>query len=160
MAHDRVTYLVFGVALMCLLLSVVAVAKAEEPALPQPVIPASLDSSASDPVRDIIRKELYAIRARDADAAFALISPDLHEKFENAKNYLSQMRFEYRPIYNHEDFTFTERHHVNGGTVQKVEIEGPYDEEPLTIMYRVEPQENGALAIDSFTILEAESEPL
>ena len=165
MAHDRVTYLVFGVAVMCLLLSVVAAtARAEDAVLlPQPEAitptPASLDPAAADPVKDLIRRELQAIRNRDADTAFALISPDLHEKFETAKNYLSHMRFEYRTIYNHAEFTFLESHDVNGATVQKVEIEDR-NGTPITIMYRIEPQESGSLAIDSFTILEAESDPI
>ena len=114
-----------------------------------------------DPARTLIIRQLAAIQMRDADLAWSLATADFHEKFSSAQKFLAGVRFEHRPLYNHEDYSFIERHPVEGGEVQKIEVRDRYTGESATVIYRLEQQENGEWLIDSFTVLNAgEAEPI
>ena len=117
-------------------------------------------SAATQSAQDVISKQLTAIRTRDADTAYSMMTHDFHENFEDAKNFLSDLRFEHRAIYNHEDFTFLDKQSSSGPvSLQKVRINDHYGI-PITVIYRLEQQEDGSWLIDSFTILDAEAQPI
>lgn len=115
---------------------------------------ASIPPETLTKAQDIIKKQLAAISDRNAEAAFDFMSPPAHEDFTNANDFLSNMRFEYGPIYNHMDMKFL-GHFENGATtVQKVSLKDRYSAESVTVIYKLKLQDNGAWLIDSFTILD------
>lgn len=112
-------------------------------------------------VQDVITQQLNAIHDRNADAAYATMSHDFHENFEDSRNFMNDLRFRHRAIYNHEDFTFLDKQGSSTGPValQKVRMNDHYGE-PITVIYRLEQQDDGSWLIDSFTILDAEAQPI
>lgn len=110
-------------------------------------------------VHDVISAQLAAIRARDADAAYALMTHDFHEENLDALTFMATMRFDQRAIYNHEEFTFLDKQGSGPVTIQKVRINDHYGD-PVTVIYRLEEQGDGSWLIDSFTILNAEAQPI
>lgn len=116
---------------------------------------------AANPVEDVIRRQMAAIKARNGELAFALTTADFHEKYDDGGNFLGDLRLEHRTLYNHESYRFIKRHNVPGGFIQTVEVRGRYDGEiPVTVIFRVEEQPDGSLLIDSFTVLDTEAQPL
>ncbi len=118
-----------------------------------------ISAEINDPVHDIITQQLEAIKTRDADLAFSLTTDNFHEKFNDALKFLGEIRFEYRPIYNHESYSFLSRHDMKGALLQKVEMEDRYGD-PVIVIYKLKEQENGGWLIDSFTILDLEAQPI
>ena len=144
--------------ILCLFLALAIAlpAHADDPAHP-PVTniaaPAAA-ATAGDPVRDLIAQQMEAIRARDADQAFDHTKAAFHDHYNTAQNFLSHVRFEYRPLYNHKGFSFLDSHEIDGGgLLQKVEVEDRYGNTPVTVIFRLQHQENGQWLIDSFTML-------
>lgn len=116
--------------------------------------PAVPPTAAADAVRDLITRQMEAIRARDAEAAFAQTSPSFHEHFDTAKKFLSHIRFEQRALYNHSGFTFLDRHDIDGGGVlQKISVRDSFGGAPVTAVFRLEQDANGQWLIDSLAIL-------
>lgn len=105
-------------------------------------------------IHELIREQLTAIRARDAEQAFALTTGALHEKYDTAGKFLSEMRFMYRPVYNHESYRFLEQVETDtGGLIQRVEVEYPHGD-PTVVIYRLKRTADGEWAIDSFSLVE------
>ncbi len=114
----------------------------------------SIAAAAGDPARDLITRQMEAIRARDAEQAFAHTTAAFHEHYDTPQNFLSHVRFEYRPLYNHKEFAFLDSHELDGGgLLQKVKVEDSYGEDPVTVIFRLQKQDDGQWLIDSFTIL-------
>jgi hypothetical protein len=115
-----------------------------------------------DPAQDLISRQLHAIRLRDADLAWSLATDDFHKKFETSKDFLSHLRFQLRPIYNHEDYKFLDQpatqDSAQDSMIRKVEMADP-DGEPITVIYRLERQ-GGQWLIDSFAVLPSEADPI
>ena len=143
--------------ILCLFLTLCAVAPAhaEDPApLPVTSVAAPAAATAGDPVRDLIARQMEAIRDRDAEQAFAHTTAAFHEHYNTAQNFLSHVRFEYRPLYNHKEFAFLDSHEIDGGgLLQKVKVEDSYGDSPVTVIFRLQKQDDGQWLIDSFTIL-------
>lgn len=115
---------------------------------------ASIPPETLTKAQDIIKKQLAAISERDAEAAFDFMAPPAHEDFTNAGDFLSDMRLEYGPIYNHMDIKFL-GHFENGATtVQKVSLKDRYSAESVTVIYKLKLQDSGTWLIDSFTVLD------
>ncbi len=161
MAFDKITHYIFGLSLVCIILTIVAIsAHADEsPNAAQDGLITEISTKASNPAHELIRRQLSAISDRDADLAYALTTDHFHEKFDTAKEFLSHLRFELRPIYNHENVTFLEQHQTQRGLVQKVKMEDRYGE-PVTVIYRLMQQDEGQWLIDSFAILALEADPI
>lgn len=122
---------------------------------------ASIPPETLNKAQDIIKKQLAAISARDAEAAFDFMSPPAHDDFETASDFLSSMRFEYGPIYNHMDMKFLSHFENGATTVQKVSLKDRYSAESVTVIYKLKLQDNGAWLIDSFTVLDfGEAQPI
>ncbi len=119
---------------------------------------AKMASAAPDKltIQSLISDQLDAIRERDADLAFALTTGTFHEKFDSANEFMSDMRFSYRPIYNHKTYRFLDQIETEtGGLVQRVEVTYARGE-PATVIYRLQRNPDGAWAISSFTVLAGE----
>lgn len=110
----------------------------------------------SKAIQDLISKQLQAISERDADVAYALMTGNFHKKYDTAGKFLSEMRFSYRPVYNHQSFRFLDQTETEtGGLIQRVEVTYT-DGDPTVVIYRLQKDEAGAWGIDSFAILETE----
>lgn len=125
------------------------------PTLPAP----ETKSEEQDVIHGLIRKQLKAIRDRDAEVAYSLTSNKMHKKYDDAKDYLNTMRFDYRPIYNHKIYSFGEQNKIGDAVLQQVSIEDQYGDEVL-VLFRVETKEDKDLAIASFAIIQSEADPL
>lgn len=130
-------------------------AKAEQKLLIQPH-----EAEQTDPVRQLIVRHLEAIKERNAEQAFSLITGNLHEQFNDAGKFLVNMRFEHRAIYNHEKYDFGDQSHGENGMIsQKVSIEDRYGH-TVTVIYRIKEAANKQLLIDSFTVLDDNARPI
>jgi ketosteroid isomerase-like protein len=109
--------------------------------------------------QDAIKAQLSAIRARDADAAYALMTKDFHKEHPDALAFFAKMRFDKRAIYNHEEYTFLDTQGTGPVTLQKVRMNDHYGS-PVTVIYRLEQQADGHWLIDSFTILKIDAQPI
>lgn len=148
------------IACLCLALCTVVPARADDSGAA--VVPTTMardvavvaPAAVADPVRDLITRQMDAIRARDADAAFERTTAAFHEHYDTPRNFLSHVRFEYRALYNHKGFSFLDRHEIEGGGVlQKVSVEDGYGSHPVTVIFRLQKGGDGQWLIDSFTIL-------
>ncbi len=122
---------------------------------PQPEITATnIATTAIDPVQDLISRQMDAIRDRNAEQAFSYTTAGFHEHYNSAQSFLSRMRFEQRPLYNHKDYTFLDRHEIEGGgMLQKVKVQDTYGGDPVTVIFRLEQQPDGTWLIDSYSVL-------
>lgn len=105
-------------------------------------------------IRQLISEQLDAIRDRDAEQAYALTTGVLHDKFDTASKFLSDMRFSYRPVYNHESYRFLDQSETEtGGLIQRVEMSYTHGD-PAIVIYRLKRTADGMWGIDSFSVLE------
>jgi len=160
MKFDKGTYLTFGLALVCILLTLVAIgaASADDKELPQPQ-PVISAISAPNTAHAVISRELQAIKARDANLAYALLSDSFHEKFDTPEAYLAHLRFESRPLYNHDGYTFLDQTRTPDSLIQRVEVKSDRGD-PVTVIYRLKQHNNDEFRIDSFAILGHDDEPI
>lgn len=140
-------------------------AQAEEPPTAQAIavndyIVPEASVPVADPVQAVIIRQLAAIEARNADLAWSLATADFHDKFSSAGKFMGKVRYEYRPLYNHDDYTFLERREANGALVQKVQLRDHYSGAPITVLYRLEQQQDGLWLIDSFVILDSSGQAI
>lgn len=153
---DKGIFFIFCLASLCVLLAVVAgTAKADELTHKTSVTSDTYKLSTADPVQGLIIRQLAAIKARDAQEAFALTSASIHDKYKNAKNYLGHMRFEFRSLYNHEDFQFLDRHNIGADLIQKVQITN-MNNEPVLVIFKLVPDDAKSWVIDSFSVIGGE----
>lgn len=134
-----------------------AAAESQAPVYGPPRAPVAAATAQPDDltIRSLISAQLDAIRARDAGLAFALTTGAFHEKFDTATAFLSDMRFSYRPIYNHKSYRFLDQAETEtGGLLQRVEITYAHGA-PAVVIYRLQRNPEGAWAIGSFTILDS-----
>lgn len=112
-------------------------------------------------IRDIITKQLKAISARDADMAYALTTGTFYKKFNTAGEFLREMRFSYRPVYNHESFRFLDQTPTGAHSlIQRVEVSYTSGD-PTVVIYKLQKDNHGAWGIDSFTIIDTdEGQPI
>ena len=115
--------------------------------------------AAHNSAQDVIKAQLAAIRDRDADAAYSFMTHDFHEENSDALTFMATMRFDNRAIYNHKEFTFLDKQGTGPVTIQKVRMNDHYGD-PVTVIYRLERQEDGSWLIDSFTTLHIEAQPI
>lgn len=132
---------------------------ADDPAPVIDSVTAPVETQNSSAAQEVIRQQLAAIRARDAEAAYAFMTHDFHEVNNDPRQFLAAMRFENRAIYNHDDFTFLNKQGSGPVAIQKVRIHDHYGV-PVTVIYRLEQQEDGSWLIDSFMTLDAEAQPI
>lgn len=120
----------------------------------QPIKTAISSHQDNQDIRQLISDQLDAIRERDAEHAYALTTGALHEKFETPNKFLNDMRFSYRPVYNHESYRFLDQSETEtGGLIQRVEVTYTHGD-PAIVIYRLKRNADGGWGIDSFSILE------
>lgn len=155
---ERADIFVFGVGFFCLFLTILASA-----AMAQTKNEVSVSMQAVEPAKSpeqkIIAELFEAVRVRDAARAYDSTTNHMHEKFKTARDFLKKMRYEFRPLYNHEAYNFLDSRETENGIVQKVRVNDRYGESVIMI-YRLEKQDSGELLIDSFTMIGGDARPI
>ena len=87
----------------------------------------------ADGVHRLIDKHVRAIRSRNANQAYHLISLNGQEKYGTAKHYWRDVRENMRLLFNHNSYEFLGRNTVNGMVIQKVNMIDKNGKENLVI---------------------------
>lgn len=134
---------------------------ADESMPPQPSAQLAAGISPTlDSARDAIRRQMEAIRTRDAARAFALTTADFHEDYKDARDFLGRIRTESRILYNYADFRFLDGHVTDDAAIQRLEVYDRFRDDPVTVIFRLQRQEDGRWLVDSFAILDADAQPI
>ncbi len=128
-----------AVFLLCLIGAVPAGA---EPAAP------TKDSRA---FATVIESQIAAFARDDADAAFALASPDIRRTFMTAERFMQMVRSSFQPVYRPRTYSFGDPALVGGIPVQPVRVIGP-DGRGVVALYRMERQSDGRWRIAGVTL--------
>ena len=132
---------------------------AEDSAPAQPAVK-EIAAQPMDPVESVIERQIAAIKSRDAEAAFENATSAFKNKHGSAEDFLNEMRFEYRPLYNAKNYEFLRRSENGNTVIQKIKIHARYGD-PVTVIYRLKSLDNGTLLIDSFALLnQTDAQPI
>ena len=86
--------------------------------------PASADDARQAAIRDVITRQLDAIKKDDANAAFAIASPTIQTMFGNPATFLSMVARGYPQIYRSVSHKFLNIDDSDGKLNQRVLVEG------------------------------------
>lgn len=106
-------------------------------------------------IQDTITRQIEAFRHDDANAAFALAAPNIHERFGTAERFLGLVRHAYPSVYRPKSFEFTTLGPADGVMTQDVELIGP-DGLPALARYTLEQDSTGVWRITGCIVLESE----
>ena len=122
---------------------------------------ASIPQNNTNSVQGTIKAQLSAINERDATLAYSFMTNKFHANYNSAKDFLSDIRFKFGPIYNHTDIEFMHSYDNERTFVQKIRLKDRYTGEDTTIIYKLVLQNTGNWLIDSFALIEtSEAEPI
>jgi Domain of unknown function (DUF4864) len=94
-------------------------------------------------IRAVIERQLEAFRQGDADAAFALASPEIQAKYGSPENFMTAVRTFYEPVYRPLRMGgFTNLHVIDGQPTQPVLLVGP-DGDFVVALYIMKKQAYG-----------------
>lgn len=97
--------------------------------------------------QEIIGQQIHAFLNDDAEAAYALASPAIRQKFPQDSAFFDMVKRQYAPVYRPGNFAFG-RVKVEGDVVvQEVLISGP-DGKDWTALYQLLRQADGSLRIN------------
>lgn len=113
-------------------------------------------------IHTLIESQMDAIKKRDAEAAYALTTGTFHKKYDTAGEFLTGMRFHFRPLYNHESFRFLDQSETQtGALIQRLEVDYSHGTTPTVVIYRLQRDDAGEWRIDSFSIVDTdEGQPI
>jgi hypothetical protein len=94
----------------------------------------------------IIKDQMKAFAAGDANTAFSYATTALQQRFQTPAIYLDAVKRGYRPVYSPRDITFGTSKVTSKGPVQEVYLTGPEGEDWLAL-YSFEQQEDGSWRI-------------
>ena len=103
-------------------------------------------------IRDVITRQLDAIRHDDAPGAFGFAAPAIQGMFGTAANFLEMVRRGYQPVYRPRSVDFAALGVEDGAVVQRVELIGP-DGLAYTARYSMERQADGLWRISGCELL-------
>ena len=135
-----------------------------------PVASAMAQSPAPDPLdtlqdidrsafRTIIRAQMDAFLADDAERAFSYASPGIQTRFGNAINFLASVAAAYQPVYRPQAVLFQEVIAVAGQPAQQVLVQAP-DGSTVMAVYPMERQSDGSWRIDGCFLSRSEAQML
>jgi len=110
-------------------------------------------------IRTVITRQLDAFRQDDAVAAFSFASPMIQAKFGTPDVFLQMVKTAYQSVYRPRYVTFKDLQRSQGIPTQAVFLIGP-DGVPVTAMYMMQKQPDGAWKIDGCYLLAAKGEAL
>ena len=104
-----------------------------------------------DPIHELIDRHVRAIRARNADRAYHLISLTQQESYGTAKEYWRDVRDNMRLLFNHRSYKFLGQNQINGMIIQKVSMTDPSGKENLVI-FRVKQNDANMWRIENVIV--------
>jgi hypothetical protein len=99
----------------------------------------------------VIEGQIAAFARDDADAAFALASPDIRRAFMTAERFMQMVRSGFQPVYRPRAYSFGDPAMIEGTPVQPVQVIGP-DGRGVVALYRMERQSDGSWRIAGVTL--------
>lgn len=115
---------------------------------------AALAGEPVDTVQDVIERQIEAFLRDDAEAAYALASPSIREKFTDEAAFFDMVKRGYAPVYRPGNFAFG-RSKVSGEAVlQEVLITGG-DGKNWTALYQVVRQPDGSYKINGVHMVQS-----
>ncbi|MGN7502326.1 MAG: DUF4864 domain-containing protein [Alphaproteobacteria bacterium] len=108
----------------------------------------------NDPVHELIERHVRAIRTRDADRAYHLISVNQQESYGTSKKYWREVRDNMRLLFNHTSYKFLGQNHINGMVIQKVSMIDHDGKENLVI-FRVKKDSADLWRIENIIVTSA-----
>lgn len=87
--------------------------------------PLALTSKDEAAIAAVIRQQLDAFQADDAERAFSFASPGVREQFQTAERFMGLVRSRYEPVYRPQSVEFGDLEWVRGSPVQAVTVLGP-----------------------------------
>ncbi|MEK9683909.1 MAG: DUF4864 domain-containing protein [Rhodospirillaceae bacterium] len=98
-------------------------------------------------IKTVIEAQLNAFSTRDADRAFAVVSPAVRVAYKNASTFMKMVEDRYTPLFYAKRWRFDEILSDNGQTTQIVYMSDPLGNDWLTLYQMVRGQD-GAWRID------------
>lgn len=107
-------------------------------------------------IRAVIQRQLDAFKRDDAQAAFALASPAIQERFHDPATFLAMVRDSYQAVYRPRHVTFLDVVIAEGQVVQKVLVIGP-DSVQVIAIYPMAHMPDGSWTTDGCLLLQLPS---
>jgi hypothetical protein len=172
---DKSTAFVFGLCTFCLMVTFVAIGASAENT-PQKNDAQALHNISTGPqelqtnpekeqnptrsalssefARDLIMRQITAIKDRDAENAMQTTTPRFQKqkKIADSKEFLNKMRFNFRTVYFHKSFEFTNNKRIGKNIIQKVDFTSK-DGYTITAIYRLTQSDAGLWLIDSLALM-------
>ena len=90
-------------------------------------------------IKTVIRQQLDAFQADDAELAFSFASPTIQAQFQSANQFMAMVRSQYATVYRPQSVEFGDLEWVDGSPVQALIVLGPVGEW-MTAYYPMEQQ--------------------
>ena len=174
---DKSTAFVFGLCTFCLMVTFVAIGASadntlqnvstqnistglqerqniQDPQKSNAENQATRSALSSEFARDLIMRQITAIKDRDAENAMQTTTKRFQnqKKIADSKEFLNKMRFNFRPVYFHKSFEFTNNKRIGKNIIQKVDFTSK-DGDTITAIYRLTQSDAGLWLIDSLALM-------
>ncbi|WP_204140207.1 DUF4864 domain-containing protein [Halomicronema sp. CCY15110] len=128
---------------------------------PGPAASAPLELTAADEtaIAAIIRQQLAAFQADDAELALSFASPDIQDQFETADEFMGMVQTMYEPVYRPQSVDFGPVEFIQGRPVQAVIVLGPSGTW-VTAYYQMEKQPDETWRIAGCVLAPVEGETI
>lgn len=99
-------------------------------------------------IQSVIRQQLEAFQAEDAEAAFSFASPAIQDQFGSAERFVRMVKTRYAPVYRAQQAEFLELVSVRGVPAQQVRLLDPQGN-AVTAIYVMEQQSDDSWRISA-----------
>ena len=110
-----------------------------------------------DQIRDVVARQLTALRRKRGEEAYRLASPEIQRQFPNLASFMGMVRASYGPLLGHRRFTFMDVQTTPTGFTQGVRLIDASGV-PWIALYTVEKQPDGNWTISGCQIVRASAE--
>ncbi len=108
-------------------------------------------------IRAVVADQLAAFQRDDANAAFAVASPSIQQRFQTPGIFMQMVKTGYAPVYRPRKVEFRDLADAEGIPVQRVYLVGP-DGVPVIALYPMERQADGSWRIDGCYLVRADDD--
>ena len=128
---------------------------------PGPAARAPLELTDADEaaIADIIRQQLAAFQADDAELAFSFASPDIQAQFQTADQFMGMVQAMYEPVYRPQSVEFEAIEFIRGRPVQAITVLSPTGTW-VTAYYQMEKQPDDTWRIAGCILAPVEGETI
>ena len=117
------------------------------------------DAADRSAVVAVIRAQMEAFRADDAERAFSYASPDIRALYGDAETFLRAVASGYRPVYRPQAVLFEDVISIDGQPAQRVLVQSQ-EGETLLAIYPMQRQPDGSWRIDGCILLATDARML